>query len=99
MNNASVILNYLRSNKDRLYQEYKLVKIGIFGSVARNEHTEISDIDVIVEFQDGTPELYEKKQKLKNDLQKEFNSQVDICREKYIKPVFKEKIISEAIYV
>jgi uncharacterized protein len=98
MINSSQILHYLSSNKNRLEQEYHLVKIGIFGSVARGEQNIKSDIDLIVEFEDNTPDLYGIKQRLKEEIENRFNLPVDICREKYIKPIFKEQILSEVKY-
>ncbi len=99
MVSSEIILNYLSQNKERFLKEYSLIKIGIFGSYARNENNEKSDIDIIVEFQDNTTDLSEKKFEIRKELQSKFNISVDICREKYIKPIFKQQIISEAIYV
>jgi uncharacterized protein len=93
------ILVYLSSNKDRYKSDYQLIRIGIFGSFARGEQDNTSDIDLLVEFEDDTPDLYTKKQKLKEEIQSRFNIPVDICREKYIKPIFKKRILSEAKYV
>lgn len=98
MIDSDKILYYLTSNKDRLESEYHLVKIGLLGSIARGEQNEKSDIDLIVEFKDNTPDLYSIKQKLKNEIQAKFNLPVDICREKYIKPIFRQQILSEAKY-
>lgn len=98
MVNADQILYYLSANKNRFEEEYHLIKIGIFGSFARGEENEKSDIDLIVEFEDNTRDLYTLKQRLKNEIQSKFNLSVDICREKYIKPVFKEQILSEVKY-
>lgn len=92
------ILFYLTSNKSRLEKDYHLKKIGVFGSIARGEQKAGSDIDIIVEFEDNTQDLYSIKQNLRNEIQAKFNLQVDICREKYINPVFKHQILSEAIY-
>jgi len=92
------ILVYLTSNKSRLEKDYHLRKIGVFGSIARGEQNNQSDIDLIVEFEDNTPDLYSIKQNLKNEIQSKFNLPVDICREKYINPIFKNQILSEAIY-
>jgi predicted nucleotidyltransferase len=52
----------------------------------------------LVEFEDNTPDLYIIKQKIKEEIQSKFNLSVDICREKYIKPIFKKQILSEAKY-
>jgi predicted nucleotidyltransferase len=93
------ILSFLREKKDVLFSEYQLIKIGLFGSFARNEGTEDSDIDLIVEFQPDTGNLSEKKSKIKDLVANKFNRKVDLCREKYIKPYFKSQILQTAIYV
>jgi predicted nucleotidyltransferase len=98
MIDSNKILFYLTSNKNRMEKEYHLVKIGLFGSIARGEQNEQSDIDLIVEFENDTPDLYTIKQRLRNEIQSRFNLPVDICREKYIKPVFKQQILSEVKY-
>jgi len=93
------ILLFLKEKKEDLFSEYQLVKIGLFGSFARNEGTENSDIDLIVEFKPNTENLSEKKSKLKVLFKNQFDREVDICREKYIKPYFKAQILKSAIYV
>jgi uncharacterized protein len=98
MIDSNQILYYLSSNKHRFEKEYHLVKIGIFGSIARGEQNENSDIDLIVEFKDNTPDLYTIKQQLKNEIQSRFNLPVDICREKYIKSIFKNQILTDVKY-
>ena len=98
MIDSNKILYYLTSNKERLEKEYHLIRIGLFGSIARGDQNEQSDIDIIVEFENNTADLYTIKQNLKNEIQTEFNMQVDICREKYIKPIFRQQILSEVKY-
>lgn len=93
------ILRYLSENKERLFNELQLKRIGIFGSTARGEQHEHSDIDLIVEFNENTADLFSKKNKLKEEIETRFNVPVDICREKYIKPYFKKQILAETIYV
>lgn len=51
MNNKKEILKYLSDNKSRLKKEFRIIKIGLFGSSRQN--CVQSDIDLIVEF---TPE-------------------------------------------
>jgi len=92
------VLVYLSSNKDRFKKDYHLIRIGIFGSVARGDQNENSDIDLVVEFEDNTPDLYNLKQRLRKEIQSKFNIPVDICREKYIKPIFKKLVLSEVKY-
>jgi len=99
MNNSSQILAYLSNNKDRLMREYHLTKIGVFGSVARGDHSEQSDLDIIVEFDDQVKDLYLVKKHLRDEIKRQFNRPVDICREKFIKPIIKDHILSQARYV
>ena len=93
------ILAFLSEQKAELFAEYRLVKIGLFGSFARNEGTADSDIDLIVEFQPHTENLFERKAGLKALISERFGREVDLCREKYIKPYFRDQILQSTIYV
>jgi len=99
MINQTQILDYLSANKQHISQKYHLKKLGIFGSYARNEQTPESDLDLLVEFEDNTPDLFDKKEFLRKEIQSIFHIHVDICREKYIKPIFRKYILTDAIYV
>ena len=78
---------------------YSLSKIGIFGSYAREEQTEKSDIDFIFEFEKDAKKLYSKKFALHEYLKSELKKEVDLCREGAIKPIFKPYILKDVIYV
>jgi uncharacterized protein len=91
------ILAFLKLQKPTFKTEMGVNKLGLFGSLARNEKP--NDIDIIVEFEPGTQDLFEKKFKLKQIIEAKFNFPTDICREKYIKPNVKELIMRDAIFV
>ncbi|MBI4645797.1 MAG: nucleotidyltransferase family protein [Bacteroidia bacterium] len=93
------ILKYLSENKKFLKTKFGVIKIGIFGSYAREEQTDKSDIDIIVEFEENTENLYDKKFELHKYLTSLFKSKIDLCREGAIKPIFKSLILKDAIYV
>lgn len=93
------ILDYLSEKKDEFFSEYQLVKLGLFGSFARGEASEHSDIDLIIEFKQNTEDLPDKKSKIKLAVENQFHREVDLCREKYMKPYFKSHILKSAIYV
>ncbi len=99
MLNREDILNYLKTNKILFIEKFNIIQIGIFGSFARNEQTEKSDIDIIIEMPRGTEDIFEKKQQLRELLKNQFHREIDICRERAIKPLFKEMILKDAIYV
>ncbi len=95
----SDILTFLAREKQELERQYRVAKIGLFGSYARGEETEDSDIDIILEFLPQTENLTEIKSSLKALIMKEFGKDVDICREKYLKPYYRNQILKSAIYV
>jgi predicted nucleotidyltransferase len=92
------ILTFLRKNKETLKEKFFVTEIGLFGSFARNEQNENSDIDFLVVFETNTPDLYSVEKKLKEYLKNHFNREVDICAKKWINPVFKPLILKETVY-
>ena len=93
------IIDILAQNRHILRQNFHISRIGLFGSFARNEQTSDSDLDLLIEFEENTENLYEVKMAVRKFFKENFNIEVDICREKYIKPIFKDGILNEAIYV
>lgn len=93
------ILNYLSSNKEYYRTNFNVVKIGIFGSYSRDAQTDNSDIDIIFEFGEKTTNIFDKIYELRKQLSEHFKTNVEICRERAIKTIFKEGILSEAIFV
>ena len=92
------IIQFLKKNKSHLREHFHCSEIGLFGSFARNEQTDQSDIDILVVFESGTPNLYQVELELKEYLKTCFNKEIDICSKKWIKPIFKSMVLKEAIY-
>ena len=77
--------------------KYGLIRIGIFGSVARKENTENSDIDIVVELDKPSLSLMYD---LKESLKKLFGCEVDLVRFRdSLRPMLKNNILNDAIYV
>jgi len=72
---------------------FQPVKIGIFGSNARNEHTEDSDIDILYQLTDTVGLL--NLVRLKDDLEEKLNNKVDLVSEKYIHPKLRPYIMRD----
>ena len=72
---------------------FQPVKIGIFGSAARNESTENSDIDILYLLKDAVG-LFNLV-RMKNDLEEKLNKKVDLVSEKYIHPKLKPHIMND----
>lgn len=77
-------------------KEYGVKSIAIFGSVARNEATEGSDIDILVEF--GQPVGLFEFVRIQARLEKILNRPVDLVTPEALKKQLKEQILKEAIY-
>lgn len=92
------ILDYINGRKEFYYSEYGIIKIGVFGSFATDKNDNQSDIDFLVEFEPGTTNLYSIKSNLRKELKSRFNRNIDLCREKYLKPYFKTQILESSIY-
>ena len=76
---------------------FGIIKLGVFGSVARQENTENSDIDIVVEV--SHPSLTVMYH-LRQSLTALFGRSVDLVRMRdSLRPVFKAIIQKEAIYV
>jgi predicted nucleotidyltransferase len=97
--NRQQIINYLDSRKDFFQKEYHVRKIALIGSFARNEQTPQSDVDILIDLDESTPDIFEVKRLLQQELEKEFKRKVEIASERYIKPYYREEILSEAVYV
>jgi predicted nucleotidyltransferase len=93
------IINYLSEHKDEFSKKFGITKLGLFGSYVRSDAKENSDIDILVELENGLINIHDKKSDFKNTLEKYFNLKVDIAREKYLKPLAKKEILSEVEYV
>ena len=98
MKSRDQILAFLKQNKKLFREKYHIIRIGLFGSYARGDQNVNSDIDLLVEFEDNTQDLYDLKLQLKDFFQKNLEIEIDICREKYIKPRIKKSILKETVY-
>lgn len=92
------LLAELRKQKPLLKERYFVNEIGVFGSFARGEATEDSDIDLLVTI-DAPLEIYMKnKRLLRSYLKKLFKREVDLANPKSLKPHYRDRILSQAVY-
>jgi hypothetical protein len=90
------IFKILRNNKKKL-KEYHVVKLGIFGSFLRNEDTTESDIDFIVEFEEGEKN-FENYIELAFYLEDLLQRKIDLLTLEALSPYMKDKILKETIF-
>lgn len=96
MLNKTEIEIKLKNLKPILSDKYSVIRIGYFGSYSRNEQTENSDIDILVEF--GKPigwDFFDLQDMLENELK----LKVDLVSHKALKEQLKDTILHQVKYV
>ena len=78
-----------------ILKKYKVTKAGIFGSYARGEQTKKSDIDILIEIDDGA-DLFELI-RLKTAIQTSLKKKVDLIEYSGIKKQLRERILNDEI--
>ena len=96
MNSRQNILDQLRIIKPTLQEEFPLRRIGLFGSWARNEQTEASDVDILVEVD---PSIGLRFVTLAERLESLLEQHVDLVSSRAVKPNLLKQIQAELIDV
>lgn len=90
------ILDFIKLHKQELSTRFGVVKIGLFGSYARDEQGEDSDVDVAVEL--DSPNTFRSFFGLKAYLEDNLHKKIDLGIESVLKPAIKDQILREIIY-
>ena len=91
------IIKILSNYKNEYAEKYGIQKIGVFGSVARDDIRESSDVDVVVDISDADLFLLVG---IKNELEEKLQKSVDIITyRENMNPFLKKRIDGEAVYV
>ncbi|MCG2796297.1 MAG: nucleotidyltransferase family protein [Actinomycetia bacterium] len=93
----SDILETLRQSKGELCDRYKVKEIGLFGSFARADEYEASDIDILVEFNEGA-DLFDFVA-LGDFLEERLGRKVDLVTRRAIRPEMRDTIAEEVSMV
>ncbi len=91
------ILSFLSDHKEALKQNFGVTQIGLFGSYARDDANEESDVDIAVEIE--APNKFRSFFGLKNYLETNLYPKIDLGIESTLKPIAKEFVKKEIIYV
>lgn len=94
MPTADQILQVLRAHGTQ-FQCLGVRRLGLFGSAARGEGTEASDLDFLVELDRKTFDAYMDVKEL---LERLFRRRVDLVVAEAVKPQLRRRILQETIY-
>ena len=96
MYTLDTILEKLRLHKPTLQKKYPISQMGVFGSYARGEATENSDIDIAVEL-NGPMGL--NFVAMANEIEDLFGTKVDVVPKRSIEPAYLPFVEKDILYV
>ena len=92
------ILTTIKTHKPELLK-LGISNIGLFGSFARNEQSDKSDIDILIDFNPGK-ENFDNYMAVYDLIEKLFkNKRIDIVTKNGLSPYIGPKILKEVLYV
>jgi len=91
------VIKFIKENKDYFKEKYGVKEIYLFGSVARGEESEKSDIDLLVEFDESKIITMLKYMQLVREFEERFNKHVDLATKDMIKPLIMKYIQEDLI--
>ena len=95
--NKQVVLTKLKSRIEEIRQRFSVKNLSIFGSIARDEPTDDSDVDVLVVFdREGSFDLF---MDLKFYLEDLLGVKIDLVTDKALRPQVRRAIEQELIHV
>ena len=90
------IIDFLKSEKTFLSNEFGVVNIGLFGSFAKGEQTADSDIDILVELKEPR---FDWLAGLKIYLEQSFEKKIELVRKsRLLKSSFIRRVEKDIIY-
>ncbi|KIM06931.1 MAG: hypothetical protein KU29_07860 [Sulfurovum sp. FS06-10] len=93
------IIIFLKQNKQKFLDKYQISKMTLFGSYARGENREDSDVDILYTLKEGSKLTFDKYMEFENELKKAFHTRIDLINEKKLNPLVKIEAQKDFIYV
>ncbi len=93
--NLNESLRLKKEEVERIARQHGARNLRVFGSVARGEATEGSDLDLLVEMEPGRSLL--DLVAIKQDLEELLLCKVDVVTEAAVSPYLRERVLNEAV--
>ncbi len=98
MTTKEYILGTIKSNKKKI-SRYGIKDIGLFGSYVKDEQSEDSDIDILIDFEPGK-ENFDNYMAVYDYIERLFkNQRVEIVTKNGLSPYIGPRILNEVRYV
>ncbi len=89
------LIRYKRDDILRIAARHGARKVRLFGSMARGEADEESDVDLLVEMEPGRSLMDHAELWL--EIEQALGCKVDVVSDRGIKPRFRERVLREAV--
>ncbi len=93
--NLTELLNQKNKEVQKIARQHGARNLRVFGSVARGEAGEDSDLDLLVEMEPGRNLL--DLVAIKQDLEELLGCKVDVVTEAAVSPYLRERVLNEAV--
>jgi len=90
-------LNLLETHKQEIVRKFDIKHLAMFGSTARDEARDDSDVDVLVEFEGAA--TFDKFMGLQVYLESLFGTGIDLTTPSAIRPRMRSHIEKDLVYV
>ena len=90
------VLNYLSSHKEKFQADFGVIKIGLFGSFARDQATQNSDIDLVIEM---NPKSLERRIAFKRQVESDLNRSLDVGYLSTLRSFIAKEVAKDVIYI
>lgn len=97
MQSLAEITSILQQLKPIIKAKYQVHQLGVFGSYVRNEQTEDSDVDVLIDY--VTPPSLMQLVDLEMYLSESLGIKVDLVTMNGLKPRYRERIMADLVYI
>jgi predicted nucleotidyltransferase len=95
--NREQVLSVLNGHREEMRQRFGVKHLALFGSAARDQLKDDSDIDLLVEFEG--PPTFDGYMDLKDYLEALFGTKVDLATDAMIKPRLRRHIEKDLLRV
>jgi hypothetical protein len=89
----------LEELKPVLRERFQVETIGVFGSYSRGEQKNKSDVDILVTFVEPNDIDLVDFIEIKQFLTRKLRIKVDLVKKSALKPIIRDKILEETIYI
>ena len=89
-------VNIHREELEELCRRHRIRRLSLFGSVLRDDFSETSDVDVLVEFEPGTKVTFFSLARVEDALSGLFERRADVHVLRSLSPYLRDRVLTQA---